>query len=157
MEFLILTILAVISGIYCVISNNSVISGITQSIIAAYIFYLVQIVFMNKARLRKCRDAAYTEISRIENRMNDVIVLLSQKDLYENLSNYSEEKVRNYLNSTDIFHTGSRQDKNMKEMTIFEALINDFEIIDEHINNLLMYNLVDEKQKNYYKIYYMLQ
>ena len=147
MEFLILTILAVISGIYCVISNNSVISGITQSIIAAYIFYLVQIVFMNKARLRKCRDAAYTEISRIENRMNDVIVLLSQKDLYENLSNYSEGKVRNYLNSTDIFHTGSRQDKNMKEMTIFEAIINDFEIIDEHINNLLMYNLVDEKTK----------
>ena len=35
----------------------------------------------------------------------------------------------------------------MKEMTIFEALINDFEIIDEHINNLLMYNLVDEKTK----------
>lgn len=32
-------------------------------------------------------------------------------------------------------------------MTIFEALINDFEIIDEHINNLLMYNLVDEKTK----------
>ena len=93
MEFLILTILAVISGIYCVISNNSFISGITQSIIAAYIFYLVQIVFMNKARLRKCRDAAYTEISRIENRMNDVIVLLSQKDLYENLSNYSEGKL----------------------------------------------------------------
>ena len=163
MVFWCLTILAIISGVYCcdfpimvdipflINDHSSILYGIGQSIIAAYIFYIIQIVIPDKVRLHRCRDAAYFEINEIEKRMNSIISLLSGKANLEKLEDYSDENIVDYLKNADIFRNGSKIDIGMKEMTIMEALIYNLEIIDERIRNLLFYNLIDESKKNFFR------
>ena len=145
MVFWILTILAVISGIYCcdlpsfinsplfVNDHNSILYGIGQSIIASYIFFLIQVVIVDKIRLHKCRDAAYYEISGIKSNMESISELLSgERDIKE----YEEDKIKDHLKNMNFFQYGSGMDCNLKEMTVIEALIYNLEEIDK-INNMI--------------------
>lgn len=156
----ILTILAVISGIYCcdlpsfinsplfVNDHNSILYGIGQSIIASYIFFLIQVVIVDKIRLHKCRDAAYYEISGIKSNMESISELLSgERDIKE----YEEDKIKDHLKNMNFFQYGSGMDCNLKEMTVIEALIYNLEEIDKKIKNLLVYNLIDENKKSIFR------
>ncbi|MEI3379220.1 MAG: hypothetical protein V8R54_06640 [Coprococcus sp.] len=163
MEFWILTILAVISVVYCcdfpviidmpwlINNHDSIFYGIGQSIVAAYIFYLIQVVIANRVRLRKCMGIVYNEISELENNMNNILVLLSGKDTLKELADYPEKFIYTYLDMKDIFQDGSGMDKDRKELTILEALIENFKEIDKKVNKILLLNLTDEKTKKLFQ------
>lgn len=157
MVFGVLTILAVISGIYCcdlpsfinsslfVNDHNSILYGIGQSIIASYIFFLIQVVIVDKIRLHKCKDAAYYEISGIKSNMESISKLLcGERDIKE----YEKDRIKDRLENINFLEYGSGMDFNLKEMTIIEALIYNLEEIDKKIKNLLVYNLIDENKKS---------
>ena len=51
----------------------------------------------------------------------------------------------------DIFQDGSGMDKDRKELTILEALIENFKEIDKKVNKILLLNLTDEKTKKLFQ------
>ena len=162
MVFGVLTILAVISGIYCcdlpsfinsslfVNDHNSILYGIGQSIIASYIFFLIQVVIVDKIRLHKCKDAAYYEISGIKSNMESISKLLcGERDIKE----YEKDRIKDRLENINFFEYGSGMDFNLKEMTIIEALIYNLEEIDKRIisKNIKEENKKIEKRIQQYK------
>ena len=125
--------------------HNSILYGIGQSIIASYIFFLIQVVIVDKIRLHKCKDAAYYEISGIKSNMESISKLLcGERDIKE----YEKDRIKDRLENINFFEYGSGMDFNLKEMTIIEALIYNLEEIDKKIKNLLVYNLIDENKKS---------
>ena len=93
-------------------------------------------------------NITYTEISDIVTYMKSSIELLCGT---EHLEEGLEEHVIEYLSQKDIFNDGSKQDYDMREMTIIEAILKYFSEIDNIVLKLFIYDFVSEKQKKVLK------
>lgn len=151
MIFVVLTILAVISAVYCcdlpaifnipflINDHDSLMYGIGVSIIAAYIFYVIQIVIPERVRMYKCSNAAYIQLSELEDNMKMIFFMLSGKRY---LNECCLDDIRRHLTENNVYETGSTCDVNMREMTMMEALIYYFKRVDKNINDITTYNLM---------------
>lgn len=80
--------------------------------------------------------------------MESISELLSgERDIKE----YEKKRIKDCLDNKNFFEYGSGMDRNLKEMTIIEALIYNLEEIDKKIKNLLVYNLIDENKKSIFR------
>lgn len=129
--FLVLSVMALIFAIYCtdlpVISSkfsilvndhNSMLYGIGLSIIAAYIFYIFQVVIPERTNIQKNKKFINEKIKFIKEQMEVIMNILYSKHLEE-----AEEKdAIKEIGNIDFYEDGSNIFRKNRELTKIEAL-----------------------------------
>lgn len=104
-------------------SHDSMLYGVGLSIIAAYVFYVFQVIIPRFLHFRKTRNIGRAKFYDIEESMTKVFSFL-QGELYKPINETSKESISNYLNRIDIFTENSRYEiQNHKELSVFEAIV----------------------------------
>lgn len=132
-EFILL-FLCLISIVYCcdipaangfdlfVNNHNSLFYGIGLSIIAAYIFYIFQVIIPRFIHFRRTRAIGCSKLYDIEKSMENVLHLL-QGDIHKPVTEISTESVKPYLDKINIFTQNSVYEiRNHQELSLFEAV-----------------------------------
>lgn len=157
--FIFLTLITGICWIYCidwpiisdklaflVNDHNSMAYGIGLSIIAAYIFYIFQVVIPTKYKEYKYRSYVWNELNAIQKLMERDLKILTGK-LFQSGSSYDAETIQKVLAYQDIIEDGSTESENGTELTIIDAVYKNELKIKERIRPLLEHELVSNKTK----------
>lgn len=120
-------------------NHDSMFYGIGLSVIAAYIFYVFQVIIPKFIRFRQVRNVGCNKLYDIEKLMAQVFGLL-QGDINKPVMETSKESVKSYLEKIDIFTKNSRYViQNHKELSLFESIAycdhKIISLIDEILSN----------------------
>ncbi|RHR20940.1 hypothetical protein DWX43_25205 [Clostridium sp. AF19-22AC] len=153
--FILLTVIAIVSVIYCVdipiinenfqfmVNNHdSMLYGVVLSIIAAYIFYILQVAIPEKIRAKQNRDLIYPKLQTIERKMESIIKIIYPSFSIENT--IEKESILKQLNDVNLFTDGTQDFYNRKEVTKMEALYKNCDFIHNKILEVLIYRTVDK-------------
>lgn len=146
--FLVLSVIAFIFAIYCtdlpVISSkfcflvndhNSMLYGVGLSIIAAYIFYIFQVVIPEWLNIWKNKEFINEKIKFIKEQMEVIMNILSSKHLEE-----AEEKdAIKEIGNIDFYEDGSNIFRKNRELTKIEALNETCNKIHKKISEIVLY------------------
>jgi hypothetical protein len=150
--FWILTVIAVLSVIYCVDApllcekmtflindHDSILYGVGLSIVAAYIFYIFQIAIPEWRNNRKNRPLINEKLKSINKKMESIRKILGDEKKSD------ETKLKTNLEKTDLFSEGAKEFYSNKEVTKIEALNRALNDIHIKILEIFLYKSADNK------------
>lgn len=154
---ILLLVICVICIIYCcdfpvwldlqflVNDKNSMWYGIGLSIIAAYVFYIIQVFILAHIRKVKYKHLVFVKLEEIASCMGNTISILAGKVYAEWKDIDYVALVSENLEAKNIFSDGARVNKNYKEMVIIDALWENEEKIHKAVMELISLNIAQEK------------
>lgn len=126
--------------------------GIGLSLIAAYIFYIFQVIIPRNIRFKQTQHFICAKLYDVEISMNKIFSLLQGK---AQCNNISKEEIASYLSGIDVFTKNSRYEiENHKELTVFEAITKYRNKVDRLADEILSGQCLQPK---YEKIIYDLK
>ena len=126
-------------------SHDSILYGVGLSIIAAYIFHVLQEVIPGFWHLHQMRDSAKRRVYDIELLMGKTLCLLIGEP-YSSATVIPTEKVKKYLDETDIFEQNSKYEiQNHRELSVFEAIVYYDDDIIKLVNEILAGQYLERK------------
>lgn len=114
----------VIKGYEVFVNNHdSMLYGVGLSVIAAYIFYVFQVIIPRFLHFRQTRNIGNTRLYEVEKSMAKVLSFLQGEPPNPGRIPLSKELIRNNLEEIDIFYEKSRYEiHNHRELSVFEAI-----------------------------------
>ncbi len=149
---LVLSVMAFIFGVYCtdfpiisskfcflVNDHNSMLYGVGLSIIAAYIFYIFQVVIPEWLNIWKNKGFINEKIKYIKEQMEVIMHILYSKPLNE----AEENDVLKEIENINFYEDGSNIFLRNRELTKIEALKEACDKIHTKISDIVLYKSSD--------------
>lgn len=130
---------------FLVNDKDSMWYGIGLSIIAAYVFYMIQVFIPTHIRKAKYKKLVFAKLEEIASCMGNTISILAGKAYVEGENIDYVALVEENLEAKSLFSDGARVNKNYKEMVIIDALWENEEKIHKAVMELISLNIVREK------------
>ena len=90
-------------------NHNSILYGVGLSLIAAYIFYIFQVIIPRFLRFRRVRNIGYIKLYEVEKSMTKVFSFLQGSTPNLEIT-ISKELIKNYIEDINIFYEKSLYD-----------------------------------------------